>query len=56
MRAQKNQNLRVRVDEVEVGGVAESERKKVREAKQWRLQDYLIWWSFKNFEYFDITK
>ena len=30
----KNQNLRVRVDDVEVGGVAENERKKVREAKR----------------------
>ena len=35
MRAQrKNQNLRVRVDDVEVGGVAKNERKKVREAKR----------------------
>ena len=36
IRAQKkkNQNLRVRVDDVEVGGVAENERKKVREAKR----------------------
>ena len=35
MRAQKkNQNLRVRVDDVEVGGVAENERKKVREPKR----------------------
>ena len=35
MRAQKkNQNLRVRVDDVEVGGVAKNERKKVREVKR----------------------